>query len=73
MCFSSPKVPKAPPAPPAPPPSPTIQEVQGKEAKAARTDERKRQRLAAGLQSTFLTGGSGLGSASTSRKTLLGQ
>ena len=74
MCFISPKVPKTPAAPPAPPPAPTMQEVQGEMAETARVDERKRQRrLAAGLQSTYLTSGSGLGSAPTMRKTLLGQ
>jgi len=57
------------PSPPPPTPEPEDPQVQD----AAR-DERRRQRLAAGRESTIRTSGLGAsGSAPTQRKTLLGQ
>lgn len=65
MC--APSIPKAPRI--APPPTP-----QSPEVVAARSQQRKRQALAAGRQGTILTGPLGTtGSAPTSVPTLLGQ
>jgi hypothetical protein len=64
MCFSTPKMPTIP--KPTPPPT-----QQSPEVVAARTNERKRAALAAGRQSTILTGPMGVPAGGT--KTLLGQ
>jgi hypothetical protein len=64
---SSPK----PPPPPAPPPAPPTQASPA--VQAARDDERKRARLAAGRASTILTGAQGvMAPAETGGKSLLG-
>lgn len=63
MCFSTPNVPTVP--PPRPPPT-----QQSPEVIAARTNEKRRAALAAGRQSTILTGPMGV--PATSGKTLLG-
>jgi hypothetical protein len=65
MCFSAPKMPEIP--KPTPPPT-----QQSPEVVLARTNERRRAALAAGRQSTILTGPSGVPAAGGA-KTLLGQ
>jgi hypothetical protein len=62
--------PKPPPAPTPPPPAPTMASPV---VQAARDDERKRARLAAGRASTILTGAQGvMAPAETGGKSLLG-
>lgn len=69
MCMGG-SAPKPPPAPPPPAAAPTMASPA---VQAARDDERKRARLAAGRASTILTGAQGvMQTATTGGKTLLG-
>lgn len=71
MCMSSPSTPTPPPPPPPPPEA--AKDTDPAIAKA-RQDERRRAQLAAGRQSTILTGGQGdTSDAKTMKKTLLGE
>ncbi len=73
MCMSSPRMP-APPPPPAPPPE--LPKELDDATRRARGNERQRAALAAGRNSTILTGPMGLADAASTAgggKTLLGQ
>lgn len=66
------KGPSAPPPPPAPPRPESMEEQAA--VSASREAERRRQAMAAGRESTMLTGGQGVTTeAPTASKTLLGQ
>ena len=70
MCMSSPSTP----APPPPPDLPETPKTTDPAVKNARANERQRAALAAGRDSTILTGPTGAGTAATiGKKTLLGQ
>ena len=66
MCLSKPKAPAVIRAPAQPVP-------ESETVLAAREEEMRRRRRASGLQSTLLTGGSGVTSVTGGTKTLLGQ
>mgnify|MGYP003109280768 CR=1 FL=1 len=70
MCM--PRAPEMPPPPPPPPPIPTPARDDPEVTRADRTARRRRQ-LAAGRQSTLITGGEGVTQdANTGSKSLLG-
>lgn len=70
MAISGGSTPPVPELPPEPPPAPTKADAG---VQAAREDEKRRQRAAAGASGTILTGGQGVTDAATvQKKTLLG-